>query len=88
LNESLLKSEPDQIIALSQQNYIPCPYVADLEGAIVHLFWLSDEAWAAIEPPLYLRVLSVGRSHATPDRRSWVREADHFERCLSIRPEF
>jgi len=26
--------------------------MADLEGAMGHLFWLSDEAWAAIEPHL------------------------------------
>jgi transposase len=26
--------------------------MADLEGAMGHLFWLSDEAWAAIEPQL------------------------------------
>src|SRR3954454_22591425 len=26
--------------------------MADLEGAMGHLFWLSDEAWGAIEPHL------------------------------------
>jgi transposase len=26
--------------------------MADLEGAMGHLFWLNDEAWAAIEPHL------------------------------------
>jgi hypothetical protein len=26
--------------------------MADLKGAMGHLFWLNDEAWAAIEPHL------------------------------------